>query len=292
MFLHVLTSHRKKFVIRVRAEADQFLLSCHTIETFVLWLQSLFTAIDLALPLDDREIPRDLSVPRRTRRRVLRQDISAVPINTALVREQEEIISTQFPRLAERRTNEIVSAEATYTSDQEDAIEEMESASSSPRISRHVSLRSSTSSPALRNTDPRPSPTSRSSSDPTPLMSSRSALLSRARTGVQSSSFLPAASSSVRTRNPNITSDGKWRPRHQWTHVYDMMYAKRCMAILTHRSPRKSNLVIMKGKQWIVDWATGRLERCEPPDYREVFTASGKMVEGTIVVERELRVGQ
>jgi len=73
-----------------------------------------------------------------------------------------------------------------------------------------------------------------------------------------------------------------------------MMYAKRCMAVLTHRSPRKSNLVIMKGKRWMVDWATGRLERCEPPDYGEVLTAAGngKIGEGVIVVQRELRVGQ
>lgn len=42
------------------------------------------------------------------------------------------------------------------------------------------------------------------------------------------------------------------------------------MAILTHRSPRKSNLVIMMGKQWVVDWATGKLERCQPPDYMEL----------------------
>ena len=48
------------------------------------------------------------------------------------------------------------------------------------------------------------------------------------------------------------------------------LYAKRCMAILTHRSPRKSNLVIMMGKQWVVDWATGKLERCQPPDYGEL----------------------
>jgi len=26
----------------------------------------------------------------------------------------------------------------------------------------------------------------------------------------------------------------------------------------------------MKGKQWIVDWATGALTRCEPPDYGEL----------------------
>jgi len=54
-----------------------------------------------------------------------------------------------------------------------------------------------------------------------------------------------------------------------------MQYAKRCMAILTCRSPRKSNFVIMKGKQWIVDWATGALTRWEPPEYGEVVGRSG-----------------
>jgi len=54
-----------------------------------------------------------------------------------------------------------------------------------------------------------------------------------------------------------------------------MMYAKRCMAILTHRSPRKSNLVIVKGKQWIVDWATGKMARVSPPEYGEVTGAAG-----------------
>lgn len=44
------------------------------------------------------------------------------------------------------------------------------------------------------------------------------------------------------------------------------------MAILTCRAPRKTNLVIMKGKQWIVDWATGALTRCAPPDYGELET--------------------
>lgn len=48
------------------------------------------------------------------------------------------------------------------------------------------------------------------------------------------------------------------------------------MAILTSRSPRKSNLVIMKGKQWAVDWATGVFTRCEPPDYGECIREAGK----------------
>ena len=55
-----------------------------------------------------------------------------------------------------------------------------------------------------------------------------------------------------------------------------MLYAKRCMAILTSRSPRKSNLLIMKGQRWVVDWATGRLKKWSPqseeglPEYDEM----------------------
>jgi hypothetical protein len=49
-----------------------------------------------------------------------------------------------------------------------------------------------------------------------------------------------------------------------------MIYAKHCMAILLSRSPRKSNLIIMNGKQWKVNWDTGELSSCEPPDYEEI----------------------
>jgi hypothetical protein len=75
----------------------------------------------------------------------------------------------------------------------------------------------------------------------------------------------------------NLTPDGKWAPPHFWTANYDMLYAKRCMAILLSRSPRKSNLVIMKGRQWIVDWETGDLKRVGPPEYGEVTEMDRKM---------------
>ncbi|CZR68476.1 uncharacterized protein PAC_18375 [Phialocephala subalpina] len=305
---------KKRYVIRVRAEADQFLLSCHKIETFVLWLQSLFAAIDLAPPLDDREIPRDLSIPRRTRRRVARAGFSDAPANTALVQEQEEIISTQFPSLTVAETQASgsgaeVSRPATIA-DQDDMIEELESISSSPAISRPASPPSAspsttdssptTTSSSLPSTTPStPNPTSTSTNPPP-----RSSLLSRARHAMSSSPYL--SSTTPNAPNPNITSDGKWRPQHQWTHFYDMMYAKRCMAVLTHRSPRKSNFVVMKGKRWVVDWATGKLEREGPPDYGEVVGAErversqrsmagrigGKAgdQEGVMVVQREVRV--
>jgi hypothetical protein len=67
--------------------------------------------------------------------------------------------------------------------------------------------------------------------------------------------------------NPDITPDGKWRPVHNWSSRHDLVYAKRCMAVLLSNTPRKTNLVIMRGRQWIVDWATGALTRWEPPAY-------------------------
>jgi len=236
-------------VIRVRAEADQFLLSCHKIETFVLWLQSFFAAIDLAPPLDDREIPRDLSVPRRSRRQTREREAGR---NAELVQEQQEIIENQFPRLDETSRPQTADSQTsapsvdTILEDPESALTWDPAATPSPP---------STSAGTSINEPPSRGPS----------------LVTRARQAMQSTAHLAQYAPSA--PNPSISPEGKWRPQHKWTQYYDMMYAKRCMAILTHRSPRKSNLMIMKGKQWVVDWATGVLTRCEPPDYYEVTTA-------------------
>jgi hypothetical protein len=246
-------------VIRVRAEADQFLLSCHKIETFVLWLQSLFAAIDLAPPLDDREIPRDLSVPRRSRRRIRAEAVETGDRNAELVSQQEEIIQAQLPSLAESPEGEASDSQSLALPE---TIAEGPEEPESPPPSDAASL---PSRPSTRAAPP----------------SRGAGLIARARQAIQSTHPPQYAPS---TPNSSISPDGKWRPTHHWTHFYDMMYAKRCMAILTHRSPRKSNLVIMKGKQWIVDWATGALTRCEPPDYGELAT------EKELV--SEFRVGQ
>lgn len=48
----------------MRAEADQFLLSCVELSSFLKWLEALFAAIDVAAPIDERDFPRDQSIPR------------------------------------------------------------------------------------------------------------------------------------------------------------------------------------------------------------------------------------
>ncbi|AEO57967.1 hypothetical protein MYCTH_2304845 [Thermothelomyces thermophilus ATCC 42464] len=63
---------KRRYVIRMRVETDQFLLSCVELGTFVTWLDGIFAAINVSPPIDERDFPRDFSVPRIQRIRWLR----------------------------------------------------------------------------------------------------------------------------------------------------------------------------------------------------------------------------
>ncbi|KAA8897776.1 hypothetical protein TRICI_006653 [Trichomonascus ciferrii] len=56
-------------VVRVRVEGEQFLLECGSQEDCIVWINVLQMAMDLALPLEERKIPKYRSIPRRGRRR-------------------------------------------------------------------------------------------------------------------------------------------------------------------------------------------------------------------------------
>lgn len=75
---------------------------------------------------------------------------------------------------------------------------------------------------------------------------------------------LPYSNESI---NPET---GKWAPRLEWTAKHDNIYAKLCYGVLLFKSPRKSNYVVCRGRQWYVDWATGRMVRVLPPGYDDV----------------------
>ncbi|KAI9839143.1 MAG: hypothetical protein M1819_003136 [Sarea resinae] len=60
---------KRPFCFRVRAETEQFLLGCSSMEATVVWLERLGSAIDLALPLDERRLPRYRTIPWRRSRR-------------------------------------------------------------------------------------------------------------------------------------------------------------------------------------------------------------------------------
>ncbi|KAJ3482623.1 hypothetical protein NLJ89_g12127 [Agrocybe chaxingu] len=60
---------KRKHVIRVRLEGEQFLLQAQDVESVIAWIEGLQSATNVALDLDDRPMPRGPIFPRRRRRR-------------------------------------------------------------------------------------------------------------------------------------------------------------------------------------------------------------------------------
>ncbi|KAG6107544.1 hypothetical protein E4U31_008333 [Claviceps sp. LM219 group G6] len=192
---------KRRYVIRIRAETDQFLLACTELSTFVRWLECLFSAIDVAAPIDDREFPRDMSIPRVQRIRWIQSQASS---------HRDEETSTDH---------------------------ESSTDGSRPTSVSEPTLQESTANSAPSRTRP----------------------MTRRR--LSASSYL----------NPSVDPHtGKWFPDHEWSSAHDLLYAKLCYSNLLFRSPRKSNYIISKGKQWLVDWRTGKMARVLPPTYGEI----------------------
>ncbi|KAI5845187.1 hypothetical protein DFP73DRAFT_512855 [Morchella snyderi] len=79
----IAADYRKRhFVIRIRAQTEQFLLSCRTLEVFLEWLEALSAAVDLSPSLEERSLPRYQTLPRRRRRRRRDQDTTTTTTTT------------------------------------------------------------------------------------------------------------------------------------------------------------------------------------------------------------------
>lgn len=59
---------KRQNVLRLRAEAEQLLLQTTSQQDHIIWVNGIQMGIDLALPLDERDLPRQRLVPRRQRR--------------------------------------------------------------------------------------------------------------------------------------------------------------------------------------------------------------------------------
>ena len=231
---------RRRYVIRLRVETDQFLLSCVELGTFVTWLDRIFAAIDVAAPLDERDFPRDQSIPRIQRIRWLRGQ-----------RPQPEDNSDGFPLLGERRqstASSTTAADVNYnipSNAPESAIEEDDEDEGGDGEGGERDIDRGGAGEASQENGP---PIGRN--DQHPIV------------GRLSTTSYP---------NEHIDPDtGKWAPHTRWTTVHDQLYAKLCFAVLLFKSPRKTNYVISAGKRWYVDWDSGRMIRVLPPAYGEV----------------------
>lgn len=243
---------KRRYVIRLRVEADQLLLACTDIATHVAWLEALTAAIDVAPPLDDRLLPEENTLPRNMRRR-RRRPPGAAPVaataNSAAPAAAARDDAPDTPPLGLTHHHSYSSSLATVTSPPS-----ISSASTATSTSASTSTPAPASTSALTATSPATGPSATPRTDPYgiyPTALIRHPPTTRASRTSRSSRQAPPP------RNPNIGKDGKWKPVHNWSPLYDLVYAKRCMATLTSASPRRSRFVIMGGERWVVDWGTG-----------------------------------
>ncbi|KAI0346427.1 hypothetical protein BDW22DRAFT_1323127 [Trametopsis cervina] len=65
---------KRKNVIRVRLEGEQFLLQAKDVPGVIDWIEGIQAATNIALDLDERPMPKGPMFPRRRRRRARRVD--------------------------------------------------------------------------------------------------------------------------------------------------------------------------------------------------------------------------
>ncbi|KAI9769324.1 MAG: hypothetical protein M1839_003747 [Geoglossum umbratile] len=239
---------KRNYVIRLRIETDQFLLSCNTLETFLDWLEALSAAINLALPLEERSLPRFRTVPRYhiERPAVTRQQSAS----------QESSVSDRSSSTLRRRADF--------------RLERGRISRGAGRIPADVPLNESiederppenlASEESIEGASPDESGTTVSSA---PL----SRRLSTSSTSAERPSSSPPLPDSPRCNRETGPDDGKWRPSNRWTMARDIRYAHRCTTALRRDGPRRNDLVIKDGKRWKIDWAEGRLvlQKDKPP---------------------------
>ncbi|KAK3997348.1 hypothetical protein QBC44DRAFT_93305 [Cladorrhinum sp. PSN332] len=207
---------KRRYVIRLRVENDQFLLSCIELGTFVTWLDRIFAAINVAAPIDDRQFPRDYSIPRLQRIRWLRGQ-RPTPDSAPI-----------FQRLTEVQRRE---------SDEFDSEGEGEGGEPPDQDHHHYDEGGGGGGPGI---------------------------------GLRYEHPIIGRLSTTSYPNENVDPDtGKWIPQHPWTVTHDRLYARLCYQVLLFKSPRKSRMMVTRGKEYYVDWESGRTLTVLPPAYGE-----------------------
>lgn len=301
---------RRRNVIRLRVETEQFLMACVETTTFIKWLDGLFAALAIAHPLDERDFPVDQSVPRSQRSRWLRAQRQATPTRPRY------LVPTPRPLdqlgLDEADTSHLDDAEPSagvfgalgeviaasdqgrrlYTPSMSSSLlslsqdidldadpwprsEPQSPASAQPGSPSSLERTGSGSIPALTLTGTPPSPLSRTPS--LRPLNRRSATTSSPHRPPTSAANPPAdlrrpSTSGVdRAPSSSAADPDKWRPaRDPRSPDDDLRYGRLCFAILLYGSPRKSDCVVKRQTKWLVDWETGRMVRVLPPSYREI----------------------
>lgn len=246
----------KQYTVRLRLETDQILLADRSEEVVFKWVNSISAAIDIAFPLDERNLPRSCTVPRRRRRQQRSSEAAADVNDSRLIQEQERILREMYPALARsvegngdslRRLDTVQTvADSTLATANGNGLA-LAATNINEQESEDVDLSALAEDFAVLEA---------SVSRPT---ATRQTTASTVGTGNFSNNTNPT----------HFDADGKWAPPHSRSAGSQFRYARRCMPILLFDTPRSSSVVICHGRRLRINHRMDMLEEWElaPPTY-------------------------
>lgn len=254
----------KQYSLRMRAELDQFVLSGPSEEQVFSWVNHICAGIDIAPAIDERNVPKQCTMPRRRRRNrpFATSDIS----DQSFIAEQQQILQAMYPAFAEPQTAGSTAADQSVpVADEEFPMPESASPdhahNSSPIIT--VSL--------VNEQEQEDIDLSEIAEDaPTPLQPTMSLDRPGASRRTTASSVMTLSTFERLASNTiNFALDGKWAPPHPQTAAGRMRYIRRCMPLMTADTPRHSSVMIYAGKYVRPNFRSDVLEEwtLQPPSY-------------------------
>lgn len=240
----------EQFIMRLRLETDQILLAHKSEDVILDLIHDIGAGIDLAPAIDERNISKQCTVPRRRRRpqAPANNDIT----NPEVIAEQERLLQQMCPSFGEHGNE--ANSNATTAAAPEHTTE-------STPLSTPVREEEEIDLSAIREDFNEHNPL-------TPTTTSTSTRPPYSRT-TTASSALSTSQNVYETAPTNFTPDGKWQPPHVRTSTQVRRYVRRCAPLLMADAVRASDIVICNGKRMRINWRAERLEdwRLQPPAY-------------------------
>ncbi|KAF1353559.1 hypothetical protein BDV97DRAFT_290477 [Delphinella strobiligena] len=106
----------KQHAMRLRLESDQLLLAHSGEDILFKWVNSICAGIDIAFPIDERSLPRNMTLPRRRRRQQRTEAVDNLE-DRRLIQEQERILRTMYPALGRSEEENANTLRRTDTTD-------------------------------------------------------------------------------------------------------------------------------------------------------------------------------
>lgn len=244
----------EQYIMRLRVETDQILLAHKSEDKILEMVHEIGAGIDLAPAIDERNISKQCTVPRRRRRPNTQTaaDISSA----AVIAEQERILQQMYPSFAQDTTEQnpasspAVSTSVTPLGTPTREDDELDLSAIREDFTESNTLTQTTTSASM-----------------SPDSNGDRPGYSRTTTA---SSISSAFQTTYETAPSNFSLEGKWQPPHLRTAVQIRRYVRRCAPLLLSDAVRASDIVICNGKRMRINWREERLEdwRLQPPTYQ------------------------